>query len=214
MPAGDCATTRAFGSAARSNGRQRTCWLNMGVPSSRREAIVARLQHRNWTLQNLPFQPEFPGGRVWNIGAQLAYEPTKEDRPMEHPHWDMIFQHLGKGLDEAVADDPWCQAERRQQRRNLPSLLVGLSVSTAVPETTLPVLLRPEDAGKGTLHNALGPLMSKGHVEARNALLTQYNGELDGAILAYIEEVNFRKHRGAYPTRQIFPAGWFLASIH
>jgi hypothetical protein len=32
--------------------------------------------------------------------------------------------------------------------------------------------------------------MSRGHVEARNSLLTTFNGELDGAILAYVEEVD------------------------
>ncbi len=175
-------------------GRERTAandmLLNLGVQSKQTGAVIARLQHRNWTLQNLPFQPEFPGDRVWNIGAQLAYEPTMEDRQMEHPHWDMIFQHLGKGLDEAVANDPWCQ---ENGVTNGATYLLYWSASLfQQPSQKLPYLFfyGPEDAGKGTFHNALGLLMSKGHVEARNALLTQYNGELDGTILAYIEEVN------------------------
>jgi hypothetical protein len=41
--------------------------------------------------------------------------------------------------------------------------------------------------------------MSRGHVEARNSLLSSYNGELDGAMLAYIEEVDLRdKVKDAY----------------
>jgi len=32
----------------------------MNVPAKDTGAVIARLQHRNWTLQNLPFQPEFP----------------------------------------------------------------------------------------------------------------------------------------------------------
>lgn len=164
--------------------------LNLGVASKDTGSLIARLQHRNWTLQNMPFQPEFPGGRVWNIGAQLAYEPTKEDRPMEHPHWDMIFSHLGQGLDEAVADHPWCQENGITSGATY--LLYWCASLFQRPSQKLPYLFffGPENSGKSSLHNSLGLLMSKGHVEARNALLTIYNGELDGAILAYVEEVN------------------------
>ncbi len=182
--------------------------LNMGVPSKVTGAYIARLQHRNWTLENLPFQPEFPGGRVWNIGAQLAYEPTKEDRPMVHPHWDMIFQHVGKGLDEAVAADPWCKANGVNSGATY--LLYWAASLFQQPFQKLPYLFffGPEDAGKGTFHNALGLLMSKGHVEARNALLTQYNGELDGTILAYIEEVNLTgKNENAFARLKDFVTG-------
>jgi len=181
---------------------------HLSVSSKEMKATVARLQHRNWTLENLPFQPEFPGGRVWNIGAQLAYEPTKEDRPMEHPHWDMIFQHLGKGLDEAVADDPWCR--ENGVTKGATYLLYWSASLFQQPSQKLPYLFfyGPEDAGKGSFHNALGLLMSKGHVEARNALLTQYNGELDGTILAYIEEVNLTgKNEDAFARLKDFVTG-------
>ena len=114
------------------------------------KAAVARLQRRNWVLENLPFQPEFPGDRVWNIGAQLAYEPTKEDRPMVHPHWDMIFQHLGKGLDEAVAADPWCQANG--VRNGATYLLYWAASLFQRPHQKLPYLFLfgPQNAGKRT----------------------------------------------------------------
>ena len=49
----------------------------LGTASGEMKSTVAKLQFRNWTLQNLTFQPEFPDGRAWNVGAQLAYEPTK-----------------------------------------------------------------------------------------------------------------------------------------
>ncbi len=180
----------------------------LGVCSTDMKATVARLQRHNWTLENLPFQPEFPGGRVWNIGAQLAYEPTKEDRPMVHPHWDMIFEHVGKGLDEAVAADPWCQ--RNGVTKGATYLLYWAASLFQRPCQKLPYLFLfgAEDAGKGSFHNALGLLMSKGHVEARNALLTQYNGELDGTILAYIEEVNLTgKNENAFARLKDFVTG-------
>jgi len=147
---------------------------NFGVPSKATKGVIAKLQYRNWTLQNLPFQPEFPGGRSWNIGAQLAYQPTKEDRPMVHPHWDMIFNHLGKGLDDAVAPDSWCRMNG--VTRGATYLLYWCASMIQQPAQSLPYLFLfgPEETGKSSLHNALGFLMSKGHVEGRNSLLTQH----------------------------------------
>jgi len=93
-------------------------------------------------------------------------------------------------LDEAVAVDAWCR--RNGVSRGATYLLYWCASLLQRPAQKLPYLFfyGPENSGKSSLHHALSSLMSKGHVEARNALLTQYNGELDGAILAYIEEVN------------------------
>ena len=102
----------------------------------------------------------------------------------------MILEHVGKSLDEAVAADPWCQ--RNGVTRGAIYLLYWAASLFQRPSQKLPYLFfyGPEDTGKGSFHNALGLLMSKGHVEARNALLTPHNGELDGAVLAYIEEID------------------------
>lgn len=181
-------------------GRDRTAATDMlaglGVSSKDSKPMVARIQHRNWTMQNLPFQPEFPGGRVWNIGAQLAFEATKEDRDLYHPHWDMILKQIGQGLDAAVRLDSWCLDNGVADGATY--LLYWCASLFQRPSQKLPYLFifGPEETGKSTLHRALGLLMSKGHVEARNALLTEYNAELDGAILAYIEEVNLSGKNG------------------
>jgi hypothetical protein len=162
----------------------------IGIPVSELNATIARLQSRNWSLRNMPFQPEFPGGRVWNNGAQLAFKPTDEDRPMVHPTWDSIFAHVGKNLDEAVRYNSWCIDNGITTGGDY--LLHWCASVIQRPAQKLPYLFfyGPQETGKSAVHNALALLMSRGHVEARNSLLTPYNGELDGAILAYIEEVD------------------------
>jgi hypothetical protein len=162
----------------------------LGVPVSEISTSIAKLQSRNWTLRNFPFQPEFPGGRVWNIGAQLAFKPTDEDRPMVHPHWDSVLAHLGQSLDEAAQADQWCI--KNGVTRGALYLLHWCASLFRQPAQKLPYLFffGGQETGKSSLHYALGLLMSRGHIEARNSLLTQFNGELDGAILAYVEEVD------------------------
>ena len=62
-----------------------------------------------YALVNEPFQPEFPGGRTWNkFGAQLAVAPTYGGK---HEHYDKILRHIGRGLDDAVKNDPWVLAQ-------------------------------------------------------------------------------------------------------
>ncbi|OHB68992.1 MAG: hypothetical protein A2V70_09230 [Planctomycetes bacterium RBG_13_63_9] len=172
--------------------RNRTAALDMlaNLQAPDPTAVIAMLQFRNWTLSNIPFQPEFPGGRVWNIGAQLAYQPTTEERPMEHPHWDMILSHLGKGLDEVVKADPWCQMNGITSGAS--DLLHWCASLFQRPDQKLPYLFiyGRQNYGKSSLHQGLDLLMSKGYVKAHNALLSKYNGELDGAILAVVEEVD------------------------
>ncbi|HEY1599917.1 MAG TPA: primase-helicase family protein [Pirellulales bacterium] len=168
----------------------RDALASIGLPSSEFNGVIARLQSRNWTLSNIPFQPEFPGGRRWNIGAQLAYTPTDDERPMVHPHWDAIFAHVGQGLDEAVERDEWCQGNGVSAGALY--LLHWAASLFQRPSQKLPYLFffGDQETGKSSFNNAIGSLMSRGHIEARNSLLTKHNGELDGAILAYVEEVD------------------------
>lgn len=109
---------------------------------------------------------------------------------MEHPHFDKILGHLGKGLDEAVKASPWCHANGI--RTGSRYLLYWSALLFQRPEQKVPYLFLygEQETGKSTLHQALGLLMSKGYGEARNSLLTKFNGELDGKILAYIEEID------------------------
>jgi hypothetical protein len=174
--------------------RERTAAKDMlsllNLPPPEVPAVLAKLQSRNWTQRNVPFQPEFPGGRVWNVGAQLSFRPTDEDRVMVHPHWDSILAHVGQGLNEAVQADGWCITNGVTSGADY--LLHWAASLFQRPSQKLPYLFffGEQESGKSSFNNGLGLLMSRGHMEARNSLLTVFNGELDGAILAFIEEVD------------------------
>ena len=90
---------------------------------------------------------------------------------------------------------PWCQ--QHGITTGAAYLLHWCASSFQHPDQKLPYLFiyGVSEGGKSSLHSALSMLMSKGHVEARNSLLTDHNGELDGAILAYIEEVDLSGKR-------------------
>jgi hypothetical protein len=93
-------------------------------------------------------------------------------------------------LDQAVQDDEWCQDNGVTTGASY--LLHWAASLIQQPWQKLPYLFfyGEQETGKSSYHNGLGLLMSRGHIEARNALMTPYNGELDGAILAYVEEVD------------------------
>ncbi len=114
---------------------------------------------------------------------------------MKHEHWDNLLDHIGSGLDDAVRANPWCQ--QNGITTGGAYLLYWCASLFQRPDQKLPYLFiyGVSEGGKSSLHNALSLLMSKGHVEARNSLLTDHNAELDGAILAYIEEVDLSGKR-------------------
>ncbi|WP_185964672.1 hypothetical protein, partial [Klebsiella pneumoniae] len=70
-------------------------------PKDEAEAIMGGAVARGWNLVNLPFREEYPGGRQWNLdAAQFKYKPAElsDDEVPHHPHWDMIFDHIGHEL--------------------------------------------------------------------------------------------------------------------
>ena len=53
---------------------------------------------KSWTLVDLPFHQEYPGGRQWNMdAAQLTLQPAilGDDECPAHSNWDKILNHIG-----------------------------------------------------------------------------------------------------------------------
>ena len=150
-----------------------------------------------WKLVVQPFQPEYPGGRQWNReAAQFRYQPAEG----EHPHWDMILQHCFSDLDAAIKEHPWCQ--KHNVKCGMEYGLLWAANLFRFPFKPLPYLFLygGENCGKSTLHESFQFLMTKGVVQANHALTNQngFNGELAGAILAFIEELDISKYPGAH----------------
>ncbi|NOY30735.1 MAG: hypothetical protein GXP28_11380 [Planctomycetes bacterium] len=148
-----------------------------------------------WRQVSLPFQPEYPGGRQWNLGAaQLAYEPASlapDDRP-HHPHWDLIMEHVGGDLTTEIQKQPWAKAAGILTGGDY--LKAWVAAMFREPFQSLPYLFfyGPENSGKSIFFESIGWLMTKGVVDAKNTLTnsTGYNGELLGAVLCYVDEMN------------------------
>jgi hypothetical protein len=62
----------------------------MGNTKPEVELILGSTIGKAWKLVNIPFQPEYPGDRQWNVNAaQYVYPPAnlEYDEVPQHPHW-------------------------------------------------------------------------------------------------------------------------------
>lgn len=177
----------------------------------------------SWRQVNEPFADEYLGGRRWNRhGARLAVQPTEADRPMHHPNWDMVLNHCGRGLDEAIAANAW--ARRNGIYKGGDYLRLWAALLLKHPKHPLPFLFfysELQGTAKSTFGAALALLFQdeRGCAYGDQALVSQqgFNGELDGAILCLVEETDLgSRSERAYnrmkswvtaPTIQIHPKG-------
>ena len=156
-----------------------------------------------WRIVNKPFQPEYPGDREWNRdAAQLRYPPSDTDATdLKYPTWMKILNHCGSGLDEAVQRNSWC-------RKN--GILTGgdylkcwIASVIQYPDEPLPYLFfynPDQNTGKSTFHEMLPLLFTRGVVKAESALTNGagFNGELKGAVVCTVEEIDLAHSRLAY----------------
>lgn len=172
------------------------CFLKgRNIPPTEVDAVIGNSIHKSWKLVNIPFHPEYPGGRTWNKdAAQWKYKPVdlEFDEAPHHPYWDMILTHVGKDLDPILKIHPWAIKHGIKTGRDY--LLLWIASLFRHPFDKLPYLFLygPENSGKSIVHSGLERLMTKGFCRAERALTnkSEFNGELVGAILAVIEEKN------------------------
>jgi hypothetical protein len=151
-----------------------------------------------WVFSNNPFEVEYPGGRLWNKqGAKFAVQPAAGLSPT----WDDLFDHVGKALNEAIVKNAWC---REQGIYTGGDYLRYWSASVCQrPEQQLPYLFLcgEQKTGKSTFHQALELLFEngRGYMFADAALKSPsgFNGELVGAVICVIEEVDLSHSRSA-----------------
>lgn len=187
-----CATTEA-----------RLKLLALGHSKNEADIVLGLAGEKNWKLVNLPFQPEYPGDRQWNMdAAQYRFQPAQlgdEEAPF-HPHWDMILKHCGQDLDEPLKELEWARGANIKSGAEY--LRMWAACMLREPYEKLPYLFfyGEQNSGKSIFHEALSLLMTKGVAAADRALTNSndFNGELSNAVLAYIEEKDIAKSAGAY----------------
>ncbi len=183
---------------------------SLGHPKNEAEAIMGAAAGRGWRLVNLPFREEYPGGRQWNLNAaQFKFNPAElaDDEVPRHPHWDMIFDHIGCELTSALRELPW--AINANIRTGADYLRAWVACAFRDPFQPTPYLFffGPEDCGKSIFYEALQRLVTKGVVLAKRALLTEFNYELASAIICAVEEVDITKSPEAHARLKEYSTG-------
>jgi len=173
----------------------RSALMALGCKKAEADIIMGGAILKAWELVNLPFQPEYPGNRRWNLeAAQYRYQPVElvDDQVPQHPHWDKILQHIGQDLTPSLRKLPW--AERANIKSGADYLLTWTACLLRDPFEPLPYLFLfgPENSGKSILHEAISLLMTSGVVFADRSLTNKndFNGELANAVLCVVEEKN------------------------
>lgn len=158
---------------------------------------------RCWTIVNKPFDSEYPGERQWNRHApQFRYPPSTNVDNLHYPTWQKILTHCGESLDEYVAAHEWCKFNGILTGADY--LKCWVASVFQKPAEPLPYLFfySPEqNTGKSIFHEALSLLVTSGVVRADQALGdTQFNGELENAVICVIEETDIanNKNKTAY----------------
>jgi len=163
------------------------------------EIVLGGAVFKAWKLTSDPFMAEYPGGRTWNRdAAQFIYGAAelKDGKLPYHPTWTRVMNHCGLDLNEYLPDLHWCKDWGITNGGDYLTAWVACMCQT--PYGKLPYLFMygPQNSGKSSFHEALGLLITKDGVAKADRALTSeqgYNGELAGAVLAVIDEVDIAK---------------------
>ncbi len=167
------------------------------------EVIMGKCAVNPWKLVCQPFQNEYPGGRQWNQDApQLRFVPAQLDSgEAHHPHWDKILNHIGTELTPVLREHGW--GRKYSVTTGAHYLLLWIASLFREPFRRTPYLFLHgnENCGKSIFYEAISLLMTQGVINASKAVTTtgDFNGELAGAILCYIEEIDVSHHKVALP---------------
>ena len=143
---------------------------SLGTRKNEAEAIMGAAVARGWRLVNLPFREEYPGGRQWNLdAAQFKYKPAElaDDEVPYHPHWDMIFDHIGLELTPALRELPWAIEANIKTGADYLRALGRLRLPRSLPAAPYLFFFGPEDSGKSIFYESLATAGDEGRGQGR-----------------------------------------------
>jgi hypothetical protein len=182
---------------------------HLGHERTAAEAAMGRAIMQAWRQVSIPFAGEYPGNRQWNLSApQYAHVPAEGP----HPNWDKCFAHWGKYLTPDLAPIKGPDGELLPNPRNPWAFRLGIldgpsylkmwyACCLRYPDVPLPILFffGPEDSGKSLFFEAFGFLVTRGVANVYKAVKSrdEFNKELWGTVLAYIDEKDLSEIPGA-----------------
>jgi hypothetical protein len=154
-----------------------------------------------WGMAARPFAPAWDAReRAHNVSrAQWRVVPS----PGPWSAWEQLLRVVGRGLTADVVRDAWCAGAGIATGGDyLLTWLAGLAQRPTEPSAYL-FCYGEENIGKSMLHEALSlHLLAGGVVDASRALKSErFNAELIGAVLCWVEEVDFARARAVVRER-------------
>lgn len=201
QPAGWAVTKENGAWTRKAPGSVKTILQSFGHAKPDAEVVMGVSERRPWELVTVPFAPEYPGDRRWNLGApQLAIQPAapNDEQESQHPHWDSMLDHIGQPLNLKLREMPWAiESGILTGRQYLQAWYANVLRN---PFSPLPYLFLygVENTGKSIFHEAFSILVTGGVIKADQALTSAFNGELEGCIIAVVEEKDVAKAQGAH----------------
>ena len=125
-------------------------------------------------------------------------KPSLDKEELHFPTWNMVLEHLGQNLDNAVAKHPWMKEN---------GIITGADYLRCWMASVFQEPLKPtpylffwsseQNTGKSTFHELFLILLDKGYQRAEEALTNKnnFNGELENAVICAVEERDLRKDR-------------------
>ncbi|MEX0938326.1 MAG: primase-helicase family protein [Pirellulales bacterium] len=159
-----------------------------GLSATEASETIGGLVMEPWKLVAKPFveHEDSEKAREINDGPQLSRKPKSGDIK----HWRMIFEHISRDLGNPDWIPQWLAFILRHPNEPLPYLF----------------LFGPQDSGKSILHEAFALLVTKGVVKADKSLKSDFNGELEGAVLCVVEETNVNSSASANRIKEVVTA--------
>lgn len=172
-----------------------------GIDGGLQKDVLGWCAKHSWLRVALPFQPEYPGDRLWNKdGAQIITLPAEQPGPT--PYWDRAFKHWGQGLNDAVESDEWCHTHGIRDGADY--LRWWLATVLRFPERRLPMLAtysKENNTGKSFLHEGFALAMTpNGYMLSDKAIKNQsgFDAELHGKVLCAIDDVDLSGNLNFY----------------
>lgn len=158
------------------------------------EKIIGVTVLKRWQFVNLPFAPEFPGGRQWNKdAAQFRSPPADRSESLSHPHWDRLIDNLFASLTAPLKSLEW--AKRANVTCGGDYGRAWLASMIRHPFEPLPYLFmwshsnEQGKCGKSLFWEAIDTcLLSRAVVRGEKAFKGEFNGELENAVLVALDE--------------------------